>query len=290
MRLRYAAVFFVLATASLAGQEDPLPAVAPRPEPTVVLAVEPIRHDISSRTLADSARDNDYAAFHAQYVRSRDPRYAALDELWTYAMNDPLGAFYGDDVHDRLARAFPGYASYIEDFKIVDRNGNAFYPTSETRAFLIDHLGEAETTPVLRAATTRAPSRTTRAHRRILQKASVTLPKKRIAPVAKTPAPIVVASAPVVKPAPAQIAPPAPPVVQASAIASSVVRPLPDTNRATSRGILLLVLALLGIGLLAVIVRTPREEHEEKPDNVTSLNLTPPAAPDEKPRATGSHG
>jgi hypothetical protein len=64
-------------------------------------------------------------------------------------------------------------------------------------------------------------------------------------------------------------------------------------NALASRGILLLVLGLIGVGLLAVIFRTPKEEIE--PQAAAPTNVEPirkPAAPEAeaKTRATGSHG
>jgi hypothetical protein len=68
--------------------------------------------------------------------------FATLHELWTYGITDPIGAFYGPDIYERLARAYPGYASYIAEYRIVDSNGNVFYPTSETRTFLLERALE----------------------------------------------------------------------------------------------------------------------------------------------------
>lgn len=294
MRAKFAVVLFGLLAVTLAGQEEPLPLVSARSEPTVFLAVEPIRDSPSAAqtTLAEAARANDYATFHALYERSRDARFATLDDLWTYSMNDPLGAFYGDDMHDRIARAYPGFAKYIEEFRIIDANGNVFYPSSETRAFLLAHAGTGEVAP--RVLVARAPKHrttaTTKTARPRFSKA-----ENRVAPakqqIARVDAKPVAPAKPIVQPKP--IVQAKPPVV-----AASIVAPLPvvksakrDTNAAASRGILLLIVGLLGIGLLALILRTPREEEQQQPEPETKSNVEPIRRPvDGKPRATGSHG
>jgi hypothetical protein len=121
------------------GQEEPLPAIVVKQ--SVFLAVEPV-HGTAQPSLADAVRANDYPSFDALYREAVQRgesvgAYETLHELWTYSITDPIGAFYGDEMYERLARAYPGYAKFMEDFRIVDSNGNAFYPTSETRTFLL---------------------------------------------------------------------------------------------------------------------------------------------------------
>lgn len=130
---------FVLGV-SLTGQQVDLPA-------------EPVRYSTStSTTLAEAVRQNDFATFDSMYlaaVRRGEmvQEFADLHRLWTWAMNDPTGAFYGVEKRGEFARAYPGYTSFIDQFRIIDSNGNAFYPTAETRAFL---LQQAETGVIAR--------------------------------------------------------------------------------------------------------------------------------------------
>src|SRR6185369_11685670 len=70
------------------------------------------------------------------------------------------------------------------------------------------------------------------------------------APVVVTPQPVAAAPQPVVaKPVPAPAPPPAP--------------ARPADNAVTARGILLMILGLLGIGVLTMMLRTPSEEPNE---------------------------
>lgn len=166
---KYAVVVLLVSLVSFAafsviGQEEPLPSVTPKDAPAlvtsefppVVLAVEPIRA-LHEPTLAEAARRNDYVTFDALYRKAKErgesvAAFATLHELWSWSMADPIGAFYGSEMHDRLAAAYPDYAKYIADQRIVDSRGNVFYPTSETRAFLLAQALEARAPRVQVAA------------------------------------------------------------------------------------------------------------------------------------------
>jgi hypothetical protein len=378
----------IAVAATVTGQEEPLPTVHSRAfavEPaSIVLAVEPIRV-VQQPTLADAVRRNDYLTFHALYQESQPAEYRTLHELWTWAMSDPTGAFYGRDMHDRLARAYPGYASYIETFRIVDSRGNVFYPTSETRTFLLQRAMEREAPRVQLATTsalaskanvtattkksaTRATAPTKRASNATTPKtathattpktathatttktathapstknrrsssasprhsAQSTAPKAAVTTAQTTP-PAIVAATPVATPAttpaatPASTTPnggegagvggaPAATPIETAPVATTPAEPVPTTaaqpvattpvdaaaGRTPNSGILLLVIGLIGVGLLAVILRTPREAQP------TSILQPPPPADaskpaasvepirrpaDEKSRATGSRG
>jgi hypothetical protein len=347
-----------LTTISVIGQEEPLPAVSPREivfsEPTVFLAAEPIVQ-AHAPSLFEAARLNDYASFDTLYraAKRRGEQVAQFDtlhELWTWAINDPIGAFYGPDVYARFDRAYPGYARYINDYRIVDSHGNAFYPTSETRTFLLDRIAEGNAPRVLIAQTTSdaSPAATTAGgqapspvralaptaaaprhavhHQRVAAHHARTTPKQVPAttPAVATTAPAVAATTPIVTPAavPAATIPAPAPVAAAPvavttvpaltpapapAVASSETPAKPvaaDDSGSASRGLLLLVIGIIGIGLLAVMLRTPREAGP-----VSILKTQEPAAPTEAPkpeplrrapaepqegekttRATGSHG
>ncbi|HEX7829976.1 MAG TPA: hypothetical protein VF787_09975, partial [Thermoanaerobaculia bacterium] len=140
-------------------------------------------------------------------------------------------------------------------------------------------------------------------------------------PVVAKPAPVVAQPAPVVAqpvPAPVQATTPAPvqPVVVtpdggedaagtagegAGAPQVPATTPAVENQRTPNSGILLLVIGLIGVGLLAVILRTPREA---TPTSIIQPQAAPPVEPEvkapvepirrpgdsPKPRATGSHG
>ncbi len=287
---------------SVIGQEDPLPPVTPKAsldltaiplaEPTIVLAAEPIR-EYRPPTLLEAARHNDYITFDALYAAAKKrgedvSQFDALHELWTYSVTDPIGAFYGLELYERLSRAYPGYAKYIEDFRVVDSRGNVFYPTSETRAFLLDRAVEGRPSPrVLVAETKPAPVRAT-PKRTVVAPAPVV---EKTAPPVVVPEPIVVAETPAVAP------PVAEPVVIAAKETAPAPAPLPVAatvpNKTASRGILLMIIGLIGVGLLALILRTPREEPLTVMQHPHVNNVEPlrkPQATAGETRATGSHG
>jgi hypothetical protein len=334
VRFKYTVVVLLIVVAATAttstGQEEPLPAIQAKGSfeplsPQIVLAVEPI-HAPTPPTLAEAVRANDYVTFDALYRAKPNPAFATLYELWTYSISDPIGAFYGREMHDRFASAYPGYASYIEQYRIVDRNGNVFYPTSETRTFLLERAMEGRAARVLVAETPKAPARA----RVSGAGAPASRRTARVSTPIVTPAPTRAAaqdaaasagedtSAPVTKPVaavaaetPAVVAAPVAettPVVETQAPAQQqpAVQPIAADHNTNfgNRGILLLVIGLIGIGLLAMMLRTPREV---QPTSIlpTENRVTPPpvepirrprAAPPqpqqqtpEKNRATGSH-
>lgn len=337
MRHRNAALFVLLFSITpLTGQEEPLPAVTPRSiEPEVMLvalATEPIR-DYHQPTLAEAARNNDFVSFDALYRAAKErgenvARFTTLHELWIYNVTDPIGAFYGADMYARLSRAYPGFAAYIADHAIVDNNGNTFYPTAETREFVLARALEGTSAPRVLIAESDglttpkpAPVREARARRSATTRRAAPAPVP--APVVAQPAPAVVAetpapaSAPVVETKepvavaeqPVQQQPAAvqqqPVTVPAPAVATtSQQQPIVDAS-ATSRGILLIVIGLLGVGLLAVMFRTPKESappsitapvvKPAEPVNETMAEEKPPAPvepirPRAGGRASGSRG
>jgi hypothetical protein len=368
VRFKYTLVVLLIAvvgtsTLSVVGQEEPLPpvlakgsdVVAPEAFPLVVLPSDPI---VSTQqpTLADAARANDFVTFDALYREARRSgenvsAFATLHELWTYSITDPIGAFYGADMYARFAAAYPGYARYIADYSIIDSRGNVFYPTSETRAFLLERALEGRSARVLIAeSSARQPrereiatreiatvtnSETTRsAARRATRRAVV--PQRPAAPpqtaaapstierpiatpatVAETPAVVetpAISESPVVVQAEPQVTTPAiasTPEVIAPIAAVPTVPPAATDPSVGNRGILLLVIGLIGVGLLAVMLRTPRETQptsiltpQQEPPAVVPPQTaatqppagTTPVEPIRRPtpvpsdRATGSHG
>jgi hypothetical protein len=359
-------VVAVAAPLPVTGQEQPLPPVVPRLSvdfPTVALVVEPF-HAVPRTTLADAARANDFPTFDALF-REANRRgeqlgaYATLHELWSSSINDPVGAFYGPELYQRLSRAYPGYAKFIDDYRIIDDRGNVFYPASETRTFLLARAVEgvqtaprvliAEGTPASSPAGTAAsrrrastqhaaPTQTaardaarpagedasapkaTRAHAKVAQarvaREQVASARASVTPVESAPvesAPVETApvttpadTAPVSAPLVAQAQPQA---AAAEVAAPPVVKPItPPQDNLGNRGILLLVIGLIGIGLLAVMLRTPKESQPQtiiKPAEPAPAQTAAAAEPLRRPtpapkpvepaasdsnRATGSHG
>jgi hypothetical protein len=333
-----AAALLSATSVSVTGQQEPLPVVTPKlnpgaapaiaiePAAAVYLVSDPIR-EFKLPTLEQAARDNDYVTFDALYRSAKQrgedvSRFATLHELWTWAITDPIGAFYGREMYARLADAYPGYASYIGQYAITDSNGNTFWPTSETRAFLLSRatLGDLPRTQLVERIVRPEPERSETIVRQEPKRSAATLrpaPKysaksaaveaappatppvviqateeeTRAPQAATTPAPVQTQPAPVqTQPAPvAAVQEPAPATPAATTTTPAVTR---RENSLASRGILLLVLGLIGVGLLAVIFRTPKEEdevHDTPHANVEPIRK--PAEPEaEKPRATGSHG
>lgn len=335
-RLVTAVILLVAALGLTAvGQEEPLPPVKAR----VALAAQtqvnadaglllidlPAEPSIpfTQPTLFSAAEGNDFATFDALYRAQRTSAYADLHALWTYAVTDPIGAFYGAEMHERFSRTYPNFAQYIAQYRIVDQNGRSFYPTAETRAFLLRYATSGEparfalATPVdggevqvAQATERRRPAGLTRAvpaPPRVSSTARTTTRRRDAArPATETVAlpvsePIVVAQTPIV----ATPVPAAAPVVEAPqpvAAAPVAVAPQPipiappkpaiASDPFTGRGILLLIVGLLGIGVLTLMMRTPKED-DEPVDEAPVAKVEPLRMPQEKkdaPRATGSHG
>ena len=220
--------------------------------------------------LAEAARQNNFAEFDRLYQANPLAPYAELHRLWSWSMNDPIGGFYGGETFERLAVAYPGFAAFIDAQKIVDSNGKTFYPTVETRAFLLSQavrgvIAEVPrpTRPVQIAkkpqAAAPAPARVVvpalptvaAAPKAPLKTAAVPRPAEpvRATPVAALPA--VIASAPVVE------------VNAAPVVAASVVPPPVTTKPVSSdlgRGIFLIIAGLFGLGLVSVMLQTPTDE------------------------------
>lgn len=277
-------------TASTDASTLPPPAVT-RTEPIVYLDALPLRDDSGQLTITEAARNNDYSSFESLYTAAkargeRVAQYDALHELWSWSMNNPTGAFYGPDLYGRFAAAYPGFADYIADSQIVDSRGNVFYPTAETRRFLLDHAvrgtnaprvdiarsepraqperatRRGETTP---RATTSSPSvpRNTTHPRARLQKADATASTPAITkPSVTAAAPVAVATA---VPASVPVQPveaPAGKAVLATMVSPQPVVPVvkPAQQGAWGRGVLLLIIGIVGLGVLASILRAPKEQ------------------------------
>lgn len=340
MRIRNAVILILVSlgsaiTISVTGQEEALPVVRAkdaatdptaqsaesfaslRLEPTVYLAVEPIR-ELAPITLEEAARNNDWITFQDLYVKAQNrgedvSRFQSLYELWSWSLSDPIGAFYGRDIYDRLARAYPGFAQYINEFVLVDRRGNTFYPTAETRAFLLERATRGEVPRVMIAEAAEEPQRAlpkVRAKAFPTKVAAAPSVKAAPAPAAAptsdpitidaTPDPVVTAQPIVAAPQPAVVTPsPAPiPAPARTAVAEAPAQtpqPIPaattESNELRNRGILLLIIGLLGVGILAVILRAPKEEPRPLVDISHKVHpIHKQGTPPDEHRATGSHG
>ena len=61
-----------------------------------------------------------------------------IGKIWDYEFSSPTGAFFDTTSEPfRIASKYPGYESSIRRQIITDQNGNKFYPTHETRDFLV---------------------------------------------------------------------------------------------------------------------------------------------------------
>jgi hypothetical protein len=90
-------------------------------------------------TLAEAARTNNYPGFEAIYAAGPQgsQSFDELHRFWKWSLETPVGGFYGVEMHAKFASEYPGYAEYIADYAIVDSHGNVFYPSAETRRFLL---------------------------------------------------------------------------------------------------------------------------------------------------------
>lgn len=284
--MRHAIVLSAVLVASpIFGQDDPLPAVTPRtqqpPAVYVALAVEPIREE-PAFSLEDAARANDYATFNALFEQTGNPAYAPLHELWTYSVNDPIGAFYGAEMYERFASLYPEFAAYIEDYRIVDDRGNVFYPTSETRAFLLARAIEGRTVapqePIRVAATKRrsGSERTSGSERRSgfsltpasASEATPPPPRRvRFKKAELTPPPAPVGLKPNLRSAPVPVKRAPAPVVTAAMV--------PEKPDLAARGILLILIGLMGVGFLAMLLRAPGEPPADDASAASDLGKAP---------------
>jgi hypothetical protein len=240
-------------TVSAVGQQ-----VLVYPNTSIDLPVEPVHLQMDT-TLAEAAQRNDFPAFDALFNEHRDPAYAELHDFWKWSLTDPVGAFYDASMHARLAAEYPDYPAFIADYQIVDSHGHAFYPSSETRQFLLRHA-TIGITPVTRIAAVAKPPRKARVARTVVPRV-----------VAAAPAPAI--AAPVVR---APIAKPATHAVPVKTVPPVEVAHVDDARFA--RGLALIIAGLIGVGMLTLMLRTPAEEkqgepEEEKADPIEPLRI-----------------
>ncbi len=114
------------------------------------------------KELRDAAAANDLPRFDAVLERAQSYietmplgqrrnafRHAILiatdtSRVWHFAVTDPNGIYYDDErlpfFYDHLVADYPGYAHFVEEYRVIDRTGLPQYPTRETRAFLLKRL------------------------------------------------------------------------------------------------------------------------------------------------------
>ena len=257
LAVRVVAIVAVFSVSAV-GQQ---PTVLIDPSTSIDLPVEPVRLQ-TQMTLGDAARHNDFPLFDAMFnvAPARDASaYAEFHSFWKWSLTDPVGAFYGDDLHARFAAEYPDYANYIADFGIIDSHGRAFYPSAETRTFLLRKavsgsaavVAEVKPVVVKRAKIVRATR----------QQAKPVMVAKPLFVTAKAVTHTVAAK-------------PAAPVSVA-----------PKTDARFGRGLLLMIAGLVALGMLSLVFSATGEEEatRERADPVEPLHVIPLA---EKPKKT----
>ena len=225
--------------------------------PPIDLAVEPISVPVEP-SIQRAAQRNDFVTFDTLYKTAdangeNVARWSELHRFWTWSMTDPVGGFYGPAVHDRFARMYPDYSSFIADYEIVDSRGNAFYPSAETRRFLLSKIGEAPRPIPVIAKAKPAPARVVPASGRPLVAAPKTAAVPKTQPVMQ----------PIVRPQPVKAA--------ETAALHEVTQPVPTTpaRPGVGRGILLIIIGLIGIGVLTVMLHAPGDEPQNPHPGIT---------------------
>ena len=95
---------------------------------------------------------------------------ADLETIWSYATSQSFGSFYDDEslagFHDHLSADYPGYARFIDQYRVIDATGRILYPTAETRSFLLQKLDTLSFPPAIDAQPRRSPSPSTKVVRK----------------------------------------------------------------------------------------------------------------------------
>jgi len=200
--------------------------------------------------------------------------YRDVEQLWSFARNDRFGAFFDDEslpgFRDHLAADYRGLDSFLSANRIVDRNGLELYPTAETRSYLL-HLIDSTPTreksrTLLASATPKSAKHARKAvHRVARHTAPRTLPHrvavKAAASVAAATAPVIVPAAPIAAPQTDAFAMPEQVAVLPKRTADAVqAAPAPATGSqsSTAHGIFFVILALILLGGLMTMLRTPQ--------------------------------
>jgi hypothetical protein len=287
LAVRVVAIVAVFSVSAV-GQQ---PTVLIYPSTSVDLPVEPARLAVPM-TLGDAAKHNDFPMFDAMFAAAparEASAYAELHSFWKWSMTDPVGAFYGDDTHARFAAEYPDYANYIADFGIIDSHGRAFYPSAETRTFLLRKaisgraavVAEVKKPAVVRqrkasvwvpasAGTVRAKART---HTAAVKPAPIKIAASK--PVAARPVAIRPA---VVKPVAVQPVVVKPVAVKTVAVKATAPIPVaPKTDTRFGRGLLLMIAGLIALGMLSLVFSASGDEEpvQEQAEPAEPLRVIP---------------
>jgi hypothetical protein len=281
LAVRVVAIVAVFSVSAV-GQQ---PTVIIYPSTSIDLPIEPVRLQ-TQMTLGDAAKHNNFPLFDAMFnaAPARDASaYGELHSFWKWSMTDPVGAFYGDDVHARFAAEYPDYANYIADFGVIDSHGRAFYPSAETRTFLLRKAIDgraavvAEVVPKKvakpRKASVRVPASagTVRAEARTHTAAVKTAPVKAVAikPVAVKPVAIKTVAVKTVA---------VKAVVARTVVPKQVPVPVaPKTDARFGRGLLLMIAGLIALGMLSLVFSASGEEEpvQEQAEPAEPMRIIP---------------
>ena len=282
LAVRVVAIVAVFSVSAV-GQQ---PTVLIYPSTSVDLPVEPA-HLAVPMTLGDAAKHNDFPMFDAMFgaASAREASaYAELHSFWKWSMTDPVGAFYGDDTHTRFAAEYPDYANYIADFGIIDSHGRAFYPSAETRTFLLRKaisgraavVAEVEKPAVVRqrraSVSVPASAGTVRAEARTYTEAIEPAPVKITVSKPVTVTPIAI------KPAVVQPVVVKPVVVKTAAVkATAPVPVVPKADTRFGRGLLLMIAGLIALGMLSLVFSASGDEElvQEQVEPAEPLRVIP---------------
>lgn len=289
------AIFAAIVGSGIAAAQSPgsQPAANSRAGSTreIVLSSEPSRATGSTTpaTLREAAAANDYAAFDALVRKAKANgenlgAFEDLYEIWSYSQSSPTGAYYGARLHDRLAARYPDYGKFIVEFTITDSHHQPFYPSAETRRFLLQQAiegndpivaGTAHTTPAGVAVAAAAPVAKRASVSSDTARATATSP---IEPPETLPADALASDMSKVTPQQRTTS------LQPKAIEAEMV----DTA-GTTRGIFLVILGLVGIGVLTMTVQASSSEghvadDEDRPQTPVAIATAHDVHP------TESHG
>jgi hypothetical protein len=269
----------VIAAAQTASGQSAAPVTSRiTPGATVDVSAEPRQTAAikTPATLREATEANDFAAFDGLVRKARANgealgAFADLHDVWSFSRANATGAYYGAEIHDRLAARYPDYAAFIEEYRITDRRGQSFFPSAETRAFLLQQAIEGND-PLAAPASSRTNSTKIAARHEIT-------------------------STPVVSIKPAESLPKH---ALASDMSKVATQRLPQPQRkvaetemaidtpATTRGIFLIILGLVGIGVLTMTMQASGSDVHVSDDEPRADTPVSMAARDA--HVTESHG
>ena len=272
LAVRVVAIVAVFSVSAV-GQQ---PTVLIYPSTSIDLSVEPVRLQ-TQMTLADAATHNDFPLFNAMFdvAPARDASaYREFHSFWKWSLTDRVGAFYGDDFHAKFAAEYPDYANYIADFGIIDSHARAFYPSAETRTFLLRKAVSGRTAVVAEVKKPVVVVVKKFARQRRADSQSARPAESR---------PYVTHEKPVVIAKPMWV--PAQAVTHTVAAKPVAVRVAPKTDARLGRGLLLMIAGLVALGMLSLVFSATGEE-EAKEERAAPVEPLQVMSLDEKPKKT----